>query len=132
MGLSLPLCVTFSLLNGKVALVAGVYGNYVFFYLAAISGICFWMELAYVIPPSRLISKIGKNTLTIFSLHLLVFPFITALLIYGFKMPSQLKLESVALSVAYAVISILVLLPVSDFINRYLPFILGISRKVRG
>ena len=132
MGLSLLLYVAFSLLNSKVALVAGVYGNYAFFYLAGFSGICFWMEVAHAIPPSRLLSKIGKNTLTIFALHLLVFPFITALLVYGFKMPSQLKFESAALSVAYAVISILVLLPVSDFINRYLPFMLGEPAKARG
>lgn len=126
---SLILYVTFSLLNRKVALVAGVYGNYAFFYLAAFSGIYFWMELAYVIPASQLLSKIGQNTLTIFSLHLLVFPFITAILVYGLKMPSQLKFESASLSVAYVVISILVLLPVSDFINRYVPFVLGETRK---
>jgi len=129
MAMGLIFYVTFSLLNRKVALVAGVYGNYAFFYLAAFSGICFWTELAYVIPTSRLLSKIGQNTLTIFSLHLLVFPFITAILVYGFMMPPQLKFESASLSVAYAVISILVLLPVSDVINRYLPFILGETRK---
>ena len=127
--LSLVIYAVFSLLNRKVALVAGVYGNYFYFYAAAIAGICFWMEVAYVIPTSKLLSKIGRNTLIIFSLHLLVFPFITAVLVYGLKMPSQLKFESASLSLAYAVISILVLLPISDLINRYAPFILGESRK---
>jgi acyltransferase len=121
--------VTFSFLNRKVALVAGVYGNYFYFYLAAMAGIWFWMELAFILPTLRLFSRIGQNTLTIFSLHLLVFPFITAVLVYGFKMPSQLKFESASLSVAYAVISILVLLPISHLINRYFPFILGETRK---
>jgi len=129
MGLSLVLYVVFSLLNQKVALVAGVYGNYFFFYIAAMAGIFFWMELSYLIPSSRLLSNIGKNTLTIFSLHLLVFPFITAVLVYGLKAPSSLKFESVWLSLAYAVISILVLLPVSGLINRFFPFILGEPRK---
>ena len=129
MVLSLVLYATFSLLNRKVALVAGVYGNYFYFYAAAMAGICFWMEFAYMLPTSRFFSKIGRNTLTIFSLHLLVFPFITAVLVYGLKMPSQLKFESASLSLAYAVISILVLLPISDLINRYAPFILGESRK---
>ena len=129
MVVSLAVYVTFSFLNRKVALVAGVYGNYFYFYLAAMAGIWFWMELAFILPTLRLFSRIGQNTLTIFSLHLLVFPFITAVLVYGFKMPSQLKFESASLSVAYAVISILVLLPVSAMINRYLPFILGESRK---
>jgi fucose 4-O-acetylase-like acetyltransferase len=87
------------------------------------------MELAFILPTLRLFSRIGKNTLTIFSLHLLVFPFITAVLVYGFRMPPQVKFESASLSVGYAVISILVLLPVSHLINRYIPFILGETRK---
>lgn len=129
-GLSLIFYVVFSLLNRKVALVAGVYGNYLYFYLAAMAGIFFWTELAYMIPSFGLLSRIGKNTLTIFSLHLLVFPFITFLLVYVLKVPAALKFESILLSVAYAVISILVLLPVSGLIDRYLPFILGKSRNM--
>lgn len=131
MGVSLVLYVVFSLLNRKVALVAGVYGNYFFFYIAAMAGIFFWMELSYLIPTFRLMSSIGKNTLTIFSLHLLVFPFITAVLVYGLKVPASLKFESILLSLAYTVISILVLLPVSGFINRYVPFILGESGRTK-
>ena len=129
MVISLAVYVGFSFLNRKVALVAGVYGNYCYFYPAAMAGIWFWMELAYVLPTSRFFSRIGQNTLTLFSLHLLVFPFITAVLVYGFKLPSRLKFESPSLSVAYAVISILVLLPVSHLINRYIPFILGETGK---
>jgi fucose 4-O-acetylase-like acetyltransferase len=74
-------------------------------------------------------SSVGKNTLTIFSMHLLVFPFITAVLVYVLRVPSSLKFESILLSLVYTVISILVLLPVSGLINRYLPFILGVSGK---
>jgi len=129
MAISFGIYVLFTFLNRKVALVAGVYGNYVYFYLAAMGGIYFWMELAFILPKFRLFSRIGRNTLSIFSLHLLVFPFITAVLVYGFKMPPQMKFESPALSLAYAVVSILVLLPVSDLINRYAPFILGETRK---
>lgn len=126
---SLLLYVVFSLMNQKVALVAGVYGHYLFFYLASFAGIAFWMEVARLLPPSRILSRIGQNTLTIFSLHLLVFPFLTAVLVYGFRMPSHLKFESASLSVAYAVVSILVLLPVSHVIQRYVPFLLGETRK---
>ena len=121
MGVSLVLYVVFSLLNQKVALVAGVYGNYFFFYIAAMAGISFWMELSYLIPSWRLMSGIGKNTLTIFSLHLLVFPVITAVLVYGLKVPSSLKFDSILLSLAYTVISILVLLPVSGLIQSVFP-----------
>ncbi len=127
--ISLGVWVIFTLLNRKVALVAGVYGNYGYFYLAALGGIWFWTELAYSLPRFRFLAKIGQNTLTIFSLHLLVFPFITAVLVYGFKMPRQMKFDSMTLSLFYAVVSILILLPVSSIIKRYFPFIMGESKR---
>jgi len=83
------------------------------------------------IPANRLISKIGDSTLIIFPLHLLVFPFLTAILVYGFKIPSSIKEDSILLSIAYAVISILVLLPVADGIKRYFPFFIGLSDRNR-
>lgn len=121
----------FSILNNKVALVAGVYGNYLYFYIAAFSGIFFWMHLSILIPSIKLLLKIGKNTLTIFALHLLVFPFLTAVQVYIFKIPASLKHESVLLSLTYAVISILILLPVSELITKRFPFLLGQPFKAR-
>jgi len=115
----------FSILNNKVSLVAGVYGNYLYFYIAALAGILFWTHLSCLIPPLKLLLKIGENTLTIFSLHLLVFPVLTAVQVYIFKIPVSLKHESVLLSLAYAVISILILLPVSDLLTKRFPFLLG-------
>jgi len=129
--LCLPLYTVCSLANIKVAVVAGIYGNYIFFYTAALSGILFWVVVAMQIPDSRLVSKIGNNTLIIFSLHLLVFPFLTAILVYGFKIPSSIKEDSILLSIAYAVISILVLLPVADGIKKYFPFFIGLPGRNR-
>ena len=118
-----------SLLNTKVAVVAGIYGNYIFFYTAALSGILFWIMVAMELPACGLISKIGNSTLIIFPLHLLVFPFLTAILVYGFKIPSSIKEDSILLSIAYAVISILVLLPVADVIKKYFPFFIGLPGR---
>lgn len=43
----LAICyIFFSIINKKVAMVAGVYGNYFYFYLAAFSGILFWKSIA--------------------------------------------------------------------------------------
>ena len=118
-----------SLVNGKVAVVAGNYGNYFYFYAGALSGIFFWTLMAMQIPSSRLVSKIGDSTLIIFPLHLLVFPFLTAILVYGFKIPSSIKENSILLSIAYAVVSILVLLPVADVIKKYFPLLIGLPGK---
>ncbi|GAB6145534.1 acyltransferase family protein [Desulfocicer niacini] len=118
-----------SFVNGKVAVVAGNYGNYFYFYAGSLSGILFWSLMAMQIPPNRLISKIGDSTLIIFPLHLLVFPFLTAILVYGFQIPSSIKEKSILISIAYAVVSILILLPVADVIKKYFPFLIGLPRK---
>jgi len=127
--ISLVLYAACSLMNPKVSVVAGNYGNYFYFYTAALSGILFWMIVAMHIPQLRLISKIGDSTLIIFPLHLLVFPFLTAIMVYGLKIPPGIKEDSVLLSIGYAVISILVLLPVADLLKKYVPFLLGMPGK---
>ena len=128
-GICLACYTSCSLVNGKVAVVAGNYGNYFYFYAGALSGIFFWSLMSMQIPANRLVSKIGDSTLIIFPLHLLVFPFLTAILVYGFKIPSSVKENSLLLSIAYAVVSILILLPVADVIKKYFPFLIGLPRK---
>ncbi len=115
-----------SLINTKVAVVAGVYGNYALFYLAAFSGIAFWMLIAMLVPGNRLMQRIGASTLVIFPMHLLVFPFITAVLIYVLKWPPDIRYHSIALSLCYALISIGVLIPISDLMMRHAPVLLGL------
>lgn len=115
----------FSILNGKVALVAGLYGNYFYFYIAAFAGIFFWIQLSSLVPPSKFLIKVGENTLTIFALHLLVFPFLTGIQVYIFQIPASMKQESILLSFAYALVSILILLPVSGIVTKHFSFFLG-------
>ncbi len=161
---AMALCyITFSLVNKKVAMVAGVYGNYLYFYFAAFSGILFWKSVAEQISNTflyeslhkslflkkiefslwpaaitmlrpcrfieRLISKIGQNTLTIFSLHLLLFPFLTAVQVYVFKVSASVKHDSILLSFIYTIVSIALLLPVSYVLKRYLPWLAGSNQR---
>ena len=143
---------SFSLINQKVALVAGVYGNYFYFYMAAFSGILFWKAIAdylctlfrlktgqtFATIPARpmrfietLILKTGENTLTIFVFHLLLFPLLTAVQVYVFKIPASVKHDSIVFSFIYTVTSILMLLPVSSLLNRYLPWSVGRFKTAR-
>lgn len=132
----------FSLINKKVAMVAGVYGHYLYFYMAAFSGILFWkfvaeqlsdiFKMTRSIPLARpcrfierLILKTGENTLTIFVFHLLLFPLLTGVQVYVFNIPAALKHDSIVLSLIYTVASIIMLLPVSYLLHRYLPWTVG-------
>lgn len=117
-------------LNPESAFVIGNFGeNYFYFYLAALSGILFWMQFSRLIRPNRLFEEIGKNTLVIFPLHLLLFPIFTGILVYLFKMPKAVLDNSSIVGLLYAVVAILLLLPVAWVLDRYTPFLLGKPSK---
>jgi fucose 4-O-acetylase-like acetyltransferase len=123
----------FSNLNPESAFVIGNFGkNYFYFYLAALSGILFWLQCSRLIQPNRLFEEIGKNTLVIFPLHLLLFPFFTGVLVYLFKVPKTELDNSSIVGLLYAIAAILILVPVAWALNRYTPFLLGKPSKSSG
>lgn len=126
---SLAAYLIFSTINQKVVFVVGAYGNYFYFYLSALGGILFWTHIARLLPTFPLISQIGKNTLIIFSAHLLIFPFITGFFVYVLGIPDESLDSGLFIALVYTVISILVLLPVAHFFNKRLPFLLGKSLR---
>ncbi|MBR8838418.1 MAG: acyltransferase family protein [Stigonema ocellatum SAG 48.90 = DSM 106950] len=118
--------ILFSNLNKESAFVIGNFGkNYFYFYLASLSGILFWAQISRLIKPNKVFSEIGKNTLVIFPLHLLLFPFFTGALIYVFKVSKTSIEHSNIVALAYTIASVLILVPVAWILNRYMPFLLG-------
>jgi len=118
--------IVFSNLNQQSAFIIGNFGkNYFYFYLAALSGILFWAQISRLIKPNKLFTEIGKNTLVIFPLHLLLFPFFTGVLVYVFKVPKSSIEHSNIVALAYTILSALILIPLAWGLNRYVPFLLG-------
>ncbi|MBL1210768.1 acyltransferase family protein [Geminocystis sp. GBBB08] len=116
----------FSMFNETSAFVIGNFGkNYLYFYLAALSGIFFWCQISKIIKPHQIFAEIGKNTIVIFPLHLLLFPFFTGIAVYILKIPKELIDQSDIVALIYALFAIFILVPVSWFLNRYIPFIIG-------
>jgi acyltransferase len=124
---SLALSILFSTINTEVEFYVGTYGNYLYFYMAAFSGILFWTHIAYLIRPNRLFSAIGQNTLVIFSTHLLVIPCLTGFLIYVFRIQEKILDGGVFIAFGYAILSILIILPISRLMHHYTPFLVGKS-----
>lgn len=129
-GVVLVLClityVAFSLLNTPVAIIIGNYGdNYFFFYAAALAGIIFWALVSAFVSGDRVLNLVGRHTMVIFSLHLLVFPFITAFFLYVLKMPQGFREQSIVYALIYTMVSMAILVPVSLLIERFFPFMLG-------
>jgi acyltransferase len=126
---SCSLHVFFTTINTTVEFYVGIYGNYLYFYMAAFSGILFWTHLAYLIRPNYIFSMIGQNTLVIFSTHLLVIPFLTGFLTYVLRVQEERLDNDVFIACGYAIFSILITLVMSRFISHYAPFLLGKSWK---
>ena len=131
-----PLCfffatlayVIFSNLNQESAFVIGNFGkNYFYFYLSALSGILFWYQVSCFIKSNLLFEEISKNTLIIFPLHLLIFPFFTGVLVHIFNIPQSALDNSNIVGVTYTISAILLLVPFSWFLRRYTPFLLGVK-----
>jgi fucose 4-O-acetylase-like acetyltransferase len=122
---SLSCYLLFTTINIKVDFYVGVYGNYAYFYLAALSGILFWAHVAQLVKPNRLFTAIGQNTLVIFSLHLLVIPLLTGFLTYALKIPESYLEKGIVPAFGYMILSILLLLPVSELMNKYTPMLVG-------
>ncbi|WP_293353440.1 MULTISPECIES: acyltransferase family protein [unclassified Microcoleus] len=118
--------IVFSNLNEESAFIIGNFGkNYFYFYLAALSGILFWAQISRLTKPNKLFTEIGKNTLVIFPLHLLLFPFFTGVLVFVFKVPKSSLDHSNIVALAYTILSVLILIPIAWGLNLYVPFLLG-------
>lgn len=125
--------IVFLYVNQGSAFLIGDFGkSYLHFYMAAFSGIFFWLQISRLITPHVIFEEIGKNTLVIFPLHLLLFPFFTGTLVYIFKIPKATVDSWYFLGILYAILAIAVLIPVARGLNKYTPFLLGKNVNIRG
>lgn len=112
--------------NRPVAFIIGNYGgNYGAFYVAAFAGIMFWSLGAQILQGVRLLQVIGQQTLVLFSLHLLVFPVFTGFFLYGLGLPPDFREQSALYAVLYTVLALAVLTPVSLWLSKHCPILVG-------
>jgi len=119
-------------LNGKIEVSDNYFGNYIYFVLGALAGIIFIVSLSMLIAQVKLkyslLSFLGRNSLIIFGLHLYAGSFVKTISAFVFHLPLSIY-EIPSVSLLLTIFSIVVLLPVVFFINKYLPFVVGKSRK---
>lgn len=126
---SLFIYLIFSHINEKVNFINGKYGNYFYFYLAALGGIFFWIYIARMIPPNIITKLVGQNSLVIFALHLLIFPLITGFGIYILKIPRDLLTEkSILIAVLYTLLTMGILVLLGILMTKFTPIIIGQSK----
>ena len=121
-----------SILNSEVKVFINSYGNFFYFFIGSFAGIIslsiVFQLLEKVIKKQNWFLFIGQNTLIILALHLIAFSFVKAIFVYIFKFDLIDFQNSLVFSVTFSVLAIVVLIPVINFINKYLPFVVGKKR----
>jgi acyltransferase len=101
------------------------FGNPILMFFNGMTGFLWMFATFRLLPSHRAITWIGKNTLPILAFHYLAMSFIQAVALLGFEITLEF---SPLMSLLYSVIQVLLLVPVILFLNRYLPFIVGLSK----
>ena len=125
--LSLPLHLGLCFLNTPVDMNNLVYGDLLYFYGAAISGIGFYSALCMFIKPNRLFNYVGRNTIIL--VGFLGIPWFILNGLYYMLVGVKMNQEDFgpALSLWASIIQIGLTAPMIYLINRWFPFILGKS-----
>ncbi len=111
--------------NSAVNMNWGQYGNYFLFYIGAFSGIGFWFMFSKLVPTIRIVSEVGKNTLTIFALHLIAFSGIKGFFVFVIKKPIGTTINNFFTDLLFAFVAIGTLLILSYILKKKIPIAVG-------
>lgn len=92
---------------------------------AACTGIFATVVIAQLVPSTKLISFWGKNTLTIFALHLMTLSAFKGIMSFAFHIDLSILENSVWTNLLLAILSLLCLIPVIFIFRKFLPWAIG-------
>jgi acyltransferase len=122
------LCFTIGIIasyyNSRIDMMENHYGNYILFYLAALSNIYVYIYIFKISPSNKIIKYIGKNSIPIFLLQTTSF-LAVKILIYIVSRTRPSIGVSIPWGIAYSVVSIVLLIPISHIITMKWPFMVG-------
>ncbi len=102
--------------------------GYVSFYAAAFGGIVLCVVIAQMVPPNRLLTFFGRNTLIILALQIPCYGFVKAVQQYGFGFNVEETRDSLLWGIAQTGAIVGLLIPVIHVIDRWAPFLKGQRR----
>lgn len=107
--------------NGEIYTYKGQFNNPLLYLLSGVSGTASILLISHYIRNFKLLSLIGKNTLFIFIAHLRAFTVFKLLQLYIFNIPIT---NSLVYSISYALLAVILLVPISIFVKRKFPYLL--------
>ena len=127
----LSINILFAFLNDSLGMYINKYGNYFFFFIASFSGIFFYLLISKIIPYSKVLSYIGRNTIIILCLHIMFISFIFMQL-HNYLNDNIFNYTTmpIYLTIVYVFLMIIMMVPFIFVINKYFPFLIGKSKQV--
>lgn len=119
--LSLAVAVWMSVVNGYVFVAIGVYGNYLLFYIGALSGIYFIYCVAKMLPYNRFVRFVSDNTLMVLGIHIFVMAFVKGVMIYVLGMDIRMLDLVVLPNILFGAVSFAISLAVAFAYGKYVP-----------
>ena len=116
----------FTMLNHRVDMYHRENGNFLLFYLAAVAGITMIIILSNLLKKLPVLSFIGINSLIFLSLHeFIVYRGLNFMLRFVFGREHLQGLMLIIENFAYLILATAVLISISHFINKHIPFMIG-------
>jgi fucose 4-O-acetylase-like acetyltransferase len=114
--------------HGRIDMYDNTYHNYFLFYVAAFSGIGWFVMLMKIIKPTRIFTYIGTSSIVYLILHQqIIFPIIGKVLPYSPWLNNYLKGHAMLDGVFWTISTIIICIPIIYAINNKLYFLLGKS-----
>lgn len=117
-----------SLQNTYVMMAANLYGNFFYFYAAALLNILGIIAISFLLRKNNWLIYLGRNSLTIFALHFPIKRLVVGLSGIFFNITSEQIKASFLISSLDTIITIIILLPIIHLIRTHFTFILGTTR----
>lgn len=125
LGICFLFFLVFSNHNGHISMAERNYGNTILlFYLNAFLGIIIVMIISHFFSSTKLAEWLSSNTIIIFPIHFLMFSIISGIffVLFGVRI---ICAQYSYVGIMYTIISIVLCIPVSCVIRRYIPFVIG-------
>lgn len=106
-----------------------MYGNLLYYYFGAFSGVFLLILLSSFIPQNRIFKLIAENTIVIFPLHIVIFSIFTGVGVLFMGLDSEFNRNSSVACYIYTAGAIIVCLPVAFLVKNYIPRAIGMKPR---
>jgi fucose 4-O-acetylase-like acetyltransferase len=118
-----------SIYNGKIAMHINQYGNFWLFlpisFVALLASQSFAVILEHIFSRRSWIEYISRNLIIIVGLHIMVGKFLKFITFYIFNIPLSVYQDTILPNLVFSLVSILLLVPIMMFVNRFCPKLIG-------